>query len=286
MSKASKKNPKRKQQGVEQGVSDLLGDAPTSSESGSASESSVNDGVKPGEDPSRVLKGPGSKNDSGRCKATAHRTGERCRAPSMKGGTCCRVHGGAAPQVKKAARERLLEMVEPAMVQLRRIIDKPDTSDADKLRGIQMILDRTGYKPGMVIEVKEHDPWSSLTDDALVMDRTEVNAGPRAELGAKANAVEQFSMDATAENWREYDHEDAEPYVNRIEPNLNTVTGQVIDTNPPSPIRFGDEGPRPPGTSEFDPTPSGPYGQPAKTRIEQIQETLEAQARDDRRGRR
>lgn len=41
------------------------------------------------------------------CKATAKGTGERCRRAPIAGATVCRVHGGAAGQVKaKAARER------------------------------------------------------------------------------------------------------------------------------------------------------------------------------------
>jgi hypothetical protein len=40
------------------------------------------------------------------CKATAKGSGERCRRAPIAGGSVCRVHGGAAPQVKaKAERE-------------------------------------------------------------------------------------------------------------------------------------------------------------------------------------
>lgn len=43
------------------------------------------------------------------CTATANRTGQRCAMAAMKGGTVCRVHGGRAPQVKRAAKRRLSE---------------------------------------------------------------------------------------------------------------------------------------------------------------------------------
>ena len=44
---------------------------------------------------------------SGKCKATAKGTGQRCQAWAMAGSEVCRVHGGRAPQVKAAAARRL-----------------------------------------------------------------------------------------------------------------------------------------------------------------------------------
>jgi hypothetical protein len=54
----------------------------------------------------------------GRQQCHAHRRdGNRCSAPAIPGGTVCRVHGGSAPQVQRAARrvvlmERLAAAVE------------------------------------------------------------------------------------------------------------------------------------------------------------------------------
>lgn len=47
------------------------------------------------------------------CKAKAHRTGERCRRYSIKGGVVCLTHGGRAPQVRRAAQERLADLIDP-----------------------------------------------------------------------------------------------------------------------------------------------------------------------------
>ena len=42
---------------------------------------------------------------------TAHRTnGEPCRAHAIRGGSVCVAHGGAAPQVKHKAAERMREV--------------------------------------------------------------------------------------------------------------------------------------------------------------------------------
>jgi hypothetical protein len=40
------------------------------------------------------------------CRATVRRTGEQCRRFPIRGGTVCPSHGGAAPQVRNAARRR------------------------------------------------------------------------------------------------------------------------------------------------------------------------------------
>lgn len=46
------------------------------------------------------------------CTAT-NRQGQRCRKPPILGGTVCRNHGGASPQVKRKAAERVLDIIDP-----------------------------------------------------------------------------------------------------------------------------------------------------------------------------
>lgn len=41
------------------------------------------------------------------CTATAKKTGQRCKANPVAGSTVCRLHGGSAPQVRKAGLRRL-----------------------------------------------------------------------------------------------------------------------------------------------------------------------------------
>jgi hypothetical protein len=95
----------------------------------------------------------------------------------MKGTTVCRKHGGTAPQTQKKARERLLEMVDPAIVQLHRILEKDTTTDADKLRAITMVLDRTGYGREAKLEV-EVRPYEKLMEGIVIRDQGELDAAP------------------------------------------------------------------------------------------------------------
>ena len=79
------------------------------------------------------------------CSATSKRSGTRCRRPPIRGGSVCSMHGGAAPQVRLAAGERLAALVEPAIDALKVAIDCGDTNAA--IRAAQLVLDRTGFHP-------------------------------------------------------------------------------------------------------------------------------------------
>ncbi|QEE61601.1 hypothetical protein FVA74_08435 [Salinibacterium sp. dk2585] len=93
-----------------------------------------------------------------RCRYTK-RNGEQCKLAPIKGGTVCKKHGGAAAHIQRKAKERLMNMVNPALVELNKILLAPATSDGDKLRAISMVLDRTGYGKGMTIEHVQSKPW-------------------------------------------------------------------------------------------------------------------------------
>src|SRR5262252_9487789 len=76
-----------------------------------------------------------------RCKGHSSRTGLPCNNRPIHGSTVCSSHGGSAPQVKKAAAERIAEMVDPALAALRRLVDEAD-SDSVRLSAVKEILDR------------------------------------------------------------------------------------------------------------------------------------------------
>ncbi|HEU5223574.1 MAG TPA: hypothetical protein VFU07_07820 [Candidatus Lumbricidophila sp.] len=92
-----------------------------------------------------------------RCIARSVRTGSQCKRPALRGTTVCRTHGGQAKQVQGKAQELLDRMVEPVLWQLRDIALRPGTSDSDRLRAMQMVLDRAMPRERKVeVELK---PW-------------------------------------------------------------------------------------------------------------------------------
>lgn len=55
-----------------------------------------------------------------KCHAHSSRTGKPCNNYAMAGCAVCKNHGGNAPQVKKKAKERLMELIDPALAALER----------------------------------------------------------------------------------------------------------------------------------------------------------------------
>ncbi len=201
---------------------------------------------------------PGSANDSRRCKATVRSTGERCKRAAIKGGTVCTSHGGAAPQVQKSARERLLELADPAIAALSKIVRDENTDDAVRVRAALGICDRIGLGPGQTVTLQA-SKWDSLIEDlgveAVQVDRN-LSGGSRTALSDGGGGdhswedVDQHATDAQVEAWRELDAEDEQPYTTKLDPyDGNTVRGEVVqsrydapaDLGPTDPPRYWDE---------------------------------------------
>ena len=92
------------------------------------------DAVGPKDAPTQVTR---------QCTAKSTTSGERCRKSAIVGGTVCDRHGGGAPQVRRKATLRLLELVDPAIGTLAREMVNADKS-ADRQRAANSILDRAG----------------------------------------------------------------------------------------------------------------------------------------------
>ena len=61
------------------------------------------------------------------------------------------VHGAGAPHVQASAHARILALVDPALVELARLIRDAD-SDTVRLNAIRDILDRAGLKAADVVK--------------------------------------------------------------------------------------------------------------------------------------
>lgn len=108
----------------------------------------------------------------GQCHATARVSGQRCKNPAIMGGTVCPYHGGNAPQVREAARRRLLEMVPDAveaMAGLAGIVDGVWGAEDEKVRqrALADVLDRAGLRPADQVVLTEQALPNEALDAAI-----------------------------------------------------------------------------------------------------------------------
>lgn len=79
------------------------------------------------------------------CEGTSKQSGKRCLRRATPGTNVCIIHGSGAPQVKLKARERLDQLVLPA---IKVLADAMKTNDINaQLRAAQLVLDRSGFGP-------------------------------------------------------------------------------------------------------------------------------------------
>jgi hypothetical protein len=109
--------------------------------------------------------------DKPRCTATSKQTGERCKRRPHPGSTVCVMHGAAAPQVQRTARERLNALVEPAIAALGKVIKRLDgdpNAAGVVIKAAQIVLDRTGYHPTQAMELNGQDGGPIGREDDLI----------------------------------------------------------------------------------------------------------------------
>jgi len=110
------------------------------------------------------------------CTAHSKQTKQRCRNGSIPGGAVCRFHGGAIPNVKRAAelrvREHLESLLPKGLKRYGKLVDSKQ--DQVALNTVKDLLDRTGHKP---VDVHQDLPYApedverleSLSDEELAL---------------------------------------------------------------------------------------------------------------------
>jgi hypothetical protein len=113
-----------------------------------------------------------------KCTATSKTSGVRCKKEAIPGGTVCRNHGGAAPQVRNAAAARLAGAVDSAVENL--LKKQGSEIESVSLRASQDILDRNNMKGENIIRLLTPDGGIpvKLSDDV----RARIQALPPNEL--------------------------------------------------------------------------------------------------------
>lgn len=81
------------------------------------------------------------------------RSGEPCRNAPMLGSNVCRMHGGAAPQVKRAAQMRILQASDKAAARLVEMMQDKTIPPAIQLAAARDLLDRAGLVGKQEIEL-------------------------------------------------------------------------------------------------------------------------------------
>ena len=97
-----------------------------------------------------------------KCTAT-NRQGKRCGKEPIHGGTVCRMHGGAAPQVQFKAMERLMALQPKACGRMERLIDQ-DQFPSVAYAASRDVLDRTMGKPKET-QTLEHSGGITITHE-------------------------------------------------------------------------------------------------------------------------
>lgn len=139
---------------------------------------------------------------------TAKRSnGEPCKKPPIKGSTVCRVHGGAAGQVKRKAQIRLLMAADVLMASLLKIAKDESVPVAVRLAAIRDGLDRAGLTAKAEVDV---DVKVSLWEQNMAGIITVVSEVVREEPGqiVDAEVVDPFERQAEVDAAMDRDNAD------------------------------------------------------------------------------
>jgi hypothetical protein len=114
-----------------------------------------------------VITPPGTPGPGQQCTAT-NKAGNRCGRWAIAGGMVCPKHGGAAPQVREAARRRLLQHAPMAIRVLHDVARDANAPAAARVRAAGDILDRAGLKAATEIEVTATMATNADLDAAIL----------------------------------------------------------------------------------------------------------------------
>lgn len=114
-------------------------------------------------------------------KCHAHTSRGPCKNYAIVGGTVCMTHGGSAPQVREAARKRILRVVDDALTGMEALAGIGGSglgaeSEAVRQRALADLLDRAGLKASDKLELTE-TPIDNESLDAAIAAALRIRFG-------------------------------------------------------------------------------------------------------------
>lgn len=138
-----------------------------------------------------------------RCNATRP-NGEQCKREAEPGSVVCDQHGGAAPQVRRRAAERVMMTADAAAAAMIEMMNDKSVPYGVRLKAMQDVLDRAGLQAKQVIEIgpKADDPVEKLFQSLL--EEPDALAPPGVVAGEVAAAPDlaQEAVDRLEESWQ------------------------------------------------------------------------------------
>lgn len=137
-----------------------------------------------------------------RCVGTL-RTGTRCRKVAEPGSNVCNLHGGRAPQVQKAAAERMLHSAPAAAELLVGAMNDPNVPWGVRVKIMQDVLDRSGLAAAQVHKIMPiaEDPVEALFKALLEDPNGLVEPAPAIQSSEPVVDHAQEAVDRLEESW-------------------------------------------------------------------------------------
>lgn len=118
--------------------------------------------------------------DPVKCIAHSSRTGQPCKNPPMQGGNVCRMHGGAAAQVRRRAAERIALASDGAAAHLIKWMQDDSVPYPVRVAAAKDLLDRAPVNGKQIIEL-EAPAWQQILDGIVATVEPGVEMRPFAE---------------------------------------------------------------------------------------------------------